>query len=82
MIDRLNKEADFDGGVVVVQPLAQGLIPMINEQDGLYTLYLRGLQDGQKVEETRVVDCITRGINPFENTDESLSVLQILNSDI
>lgn len=70
MIDRLNKEADFDGGVVVVQPLAQGLIPMINEQDGLYTLYLRGLQDGQKVEETRVVDCITRGINPFENTDE------------
>ncbi len=48
MIDRLNKEADFDGGVVVVQPLAQGLIPMINEQDGLYTLYLRGLQDGQK----------------------------------
>ena len=43
---------------------------MINEQDGLYTLYLRGLQDGQKVEETRVVDCITRGINPFENTDE------------
>ena len=70
MIDRLNKEADFDGGVVVVQPLAQGLIPMINEQDGLYTLYLRGLQDGQKVEETRGVDCITRGINPFENTDE------------
>ena len=70
MIDRLNKEADFDGGVVVVQPLAQGLIPMIIEQDGLYTLYLRGLQDGQKVEETRVVDCITRGINPFENTDE------------
>ena len=70
MIDRLNKEADFDGGVVVVQPLAQGLIPMINEQDGLYTLYLRGLQDGQKVEETRVVDCITRGINPFENSDE------------
>lgn len=70
MIDRLNKEADFDGGVVVVQPLAQGLIPMINEQDGLYTLYLRGLQDGEKVEETRVVDCITRGINPFENTDE------------
>lgn len=70
MIDKLNKEADFDGGVVVVQPLAQGLIPMINEQDGLYTLYLRGLQDGQKVEETRVVDCITRGINPFENTDE------------
>lgn len=70
MIDRLNKETDFDGGVVVVQPLQNGLIPMINEQDGLYTLYLRGLQDGKKVEETRVVDCITRGIDPYTNTDE------------
>lgn len=70
MIDKLNKETDFNGGVVVVQPLAQGLVPMINDQDGLYTLYLRGLQKGNKVEETRIVDCITRGINPFENTDE------------
>lgn len=76
MIDRLNKETDFNGGVVVVQPLAQGLIPMINEQDGLYTLYLRGLQEGKKVEETRVVDCITRGINPYENTENSLSAPQ------
>lgn len=70
MIDKLNKEMDWNGGVVLVQPLAQGLVPMINEQDGLYTLYLRGLQNGEKVEETRVVECVTRGINPYENTDE------------
>lgn len=70
MIDKLNKEMDWNGGVVLVQPLAQGLVPMINEQDGLYTLYLRGLQNGEKIEETRVVECVTRGINPYENTDE------------
>jgi len=70
MIDRLNKEANGDYGVVVVQPLPTGLIPMINEQDGLYTLYLRGLLNGEKTEETRIVECITRGINPFENPDE------------
>lgn len=70
MIDRLNKEADADCGVVVVQPLAGGMVDMLNEQDGQYTLYLRGLLNGEKVEETRVVDCITRGINPFVNTDE------------
>lgn len=69
MIDRLNKENGGDYGVVLVQPLATGLIDMINEQDGLYSLYLRGLQKGEKVEETRVVDCITRGINPFVDTD-------------
>ena len=68
MIDRLNKEMDFDCGVVVVQPLPTGLIDMLNEQDGLYDLYLRGLQNGERVEETRIVECITRGINPYADT--------------
>ncbi len=69
MIDRLNKEANWNGGVVLVQPLPQGLCDMINEQDGLYDLYLRGLQNGERVEETRVVECVTRCINPFADTD-------------
>lgn len=43
---------------------------MINEQDGLYSLYLRGLQKGERIEETRVVECVTRGINPFSDTEE------------
>lgn len=69
MFDRLNKENNGDYGVVVVQPLASGIIDKLNEQDGLYSLYLRGLQDGQKTEETRVVECITRAINPYTDTD-------------
>lgn len=70
MIDKLNKENGGDYGVVVVQPLENGLINMINEQNGLYSLYLRGLLNGKRVEETRVVECITRGINPYVDTDE------------
>ncbi len=73
MIDKLNKEAGWNGGVAVVQPLPTGLIPMLNEQDGLYSLYLRGLLDGKKVEETSVIECITRGIDPYKNTDEYLA---------
>lgn len=69
MIDRLNKEYNWNGGVVVVQPLASGLCDKLNEQDGLYDLYLRGLKNGNRVEETRVVECITRAINPYEDTD-------------
>lgn len=69
MIDRLNKENGGDYGVVLVQPLDKGLVDMINEQDGLYSLYLRGLQNGERVEETRVVECVTRGINPFADTE-------------
>lgn len=65
MFDKLNKENEGDFGIVVVQPLESGLIDKLNEQDGLYSLYLRGLQNGKKTEEIRIVDCITRGINPY-----------------
>lgn len=70
MFDRLNKENNGDFGVVVVQPINVGpVVGFLNEQDGLYDLYLRGLMDGEKVEENRVVECITRGINPYTDTD-------------
>ena len=42
MIDRLNKENGGDYGVVLVQPLSSPMLDkFINDQDGLYDLYLR-----------------------------------------
>ncbi len=70
MIDKLNKENGGDYGVTIVQPLTGGLVDKLNAQDGRYSLYLRGLLKGEKVEETRIVDCVTRGINPYTDTDE------------
>lgn len=71
MVDRLNKENGGDYGVVLVQPLSNPMIDkFINDQQGLYDLYLRGLQNGERVEETRVVECVTRCIDPFLRTDE------------
>ena len=40
--DIANEKAGYNGKVVLVQPIAQGLTDLINEQQGLYTLYLRG----------------------------------------
>lgn len=71
MFDRLNKENGGDFGVVVVQPINAGpVMDFLNEQDGLYDLYLRGLVNGKKAEENRVVECITRGINPYTDKKE------------
>lgn len=70
MFDMLNKKCGGDFGVVVVQPRAGGRADDLNEQDGLYTLYSRGLINGVKAEEGYFIDCITRGINPYEATDE------------
>lgn len=66
MFHQMNKEGLFNGRVVVVQPIAQGLVDKINEQDGLYTLLLRGLREGKATEEREVISSISRGINPYQ----------------
>ena len=38
--DMSNEKVGWNGKVALVQPIAQGLTKLINEQEGLYTLYL------------------------------------------
>jgi tagaturonate reductase len=75
-VDKMNKEADFNGSVVIVQPLATGLVDMLNEQDGLYTLYLQGLKDGKAVKEHSVINSISRSLNPYSQYEEYLKVAE------
>ncbi|MGA9590624.1 MAG: tagaturonate reductase [Salegentibacter sp.] len=74
IIDKLNAEADFNAGVAVIQPLAGGLIDVLNEQDGLYNLFMKGVKKGQQIEERRTITCIQKGINPYEDYQEFLDL--------
>ena len=67
--DLANEKADWNGKCVLVQPIAPGLAKMINEQEGLYTLYLRGSEKGQKVDAKRVISSVSRCLNPYEKDD-------------
>lgn len=66
-IDMMNEKAGFNGKVVLTQPIAQGLAPMINEQEGLYTLFLRGRENGEKVNRKRVISCVKSCNNPYDD---------------
>lgn len=72
-IDRMNEEAGFDSKVVLVQPIANhggfDLSKVINEQEGLYTLYLRGFADGKKVNDKRIISCVSRCLNVYSDYD-------------
>ncbi|WP_160724530.1 tagaturonate reductase [Bacillus sp. USDA818B3_A] len=71
IIDKMNKEANFNGSVVVVQPREHGTtINKLNEQDGLFTLYLQGIKNKQAVREHSVINCISRGINTYTSYSE------------
>ncbi|PWM62241.1 MAG: tagaturonate reductase [Subdoligranulum variabile] len=67
--DLANEKAGWNGKCVLVQPIAPGLAKMINEQDGLYTLYLRGSENGRKVDDKRVISSVSRCLNPYEKDD-------------
>lgn len=64
--DVANEKAGWNGKCVLVQPIQMGLADMINEQEGLYTLYLRGRENGEKVDRKRVISCVSRCLNPYD----------------
>lgn len=73
MIHRMNRTGLFQGSIVAIQPTPHGkVVPKLNAQDGLYTVVLRGIQDGKRVDDAEIVSVITRGINPYEDWEAVL----------
>ena len=72
IVNQTNKATDFNAGVVVVQPMPFGRCAELEAVDGLYTLYLQGLQNGKAVREHEVIKCLQDFINPFTQYDKYL----------
>jgi len=71
---KLNKEVGFDAGIAVVQPLENGMVHMLNDQDGLYTLFLNGIKKGEKIQEIERITNVVAGINPYTNYNDYLDL--------
>ena len=76
IIWKMNRNAGFNGGVVVVQPIDRGMVDMLNSQDGLYHLNLQGMDHGKAVDSIDLIDVINRGINPYREFDEYLKLAE------
>lgn len=58
MIECSNRAGKFNGMVQLVQPLPHGTAELIESQQGLYTLVLRGMEHGAPVEKRQVIGCV------------------------
>ncbi len=65
IIYNMNQKTDFNGSVVVVQPLAGGMVDWLNVQDCLYHVNLQGRLNGEPVNSITRIDSISRAINPY-----------------
>jgi tagaturonate reductase len=71
---QLNDQVAFNGGIAVVQPINNGMVELLNKQDGLYTLFLRGIENGKTIDEKHLISNIVKGINPYENFQQYLDL--------
>jgi tagaturonate reductase len=62
-IDKANKKGIFNGRVVVVKSTDKGGADDFNEQDGLYTHLVKGVENGQPVEESILNAAISRTLS-------------------
>lgn len=65
----MNEKAGFNSKVVLVQPINSGeaVKHFINGQEGLYTLFLRGSENGRKVNVKRVISSVSRCLNAYSD---------------
>ena len=75
-IHKMNEQGLYDGKAVVVQPIAKGLIPVINEQKGVYHQFLRGMENGKVEDQCIEVTSISRGVDPYTDYAEYLKLAQ------
>jgi len=73
---QLNEKTDFNGGIAVVQPIEQGMVDVLNEQDGLYTLFLRGIENEKTIDQRHLITNIVKGINPYKDFQSFLKLAQ------
>jgi tagaturonate reductase len=74
MIDKMNGIGEFNGSVVLCQPIAHGMADQINNQNGIYTVLMRGVENGEIVEKTDVVTSVSRCINSYADFGELLKI--------
>lgn len=73
-IDKANREGIFNGRVVVVKSTDTGSATEFDKQDSLYTLYIKGIEDGREVDEQIICSSVSRVLSAGKDWETILKV--------
>lgn len=73
-IDEMNKQGLYDGKIAVVSPTNAKTVEILNQQNCIYNLYLRGIESGKKICEHTEIHSISRAVNPYADFDAYLAL--------
>jgi len=71
-----NEKTGFNGSVVVVQPIEKGLCGVLENQNCVYTHVMRGLKNGESTVEKKLIDVISRTIEPYKDWGAYIELAQ------
>jgi tagaturonate reductase len=72
MVDVANEKGVYGGGVAVAAPRRHERPPALHAQEGLYTVLIRGRENGADVVERRVVTTVQAALDPYAQWGEML----------
>ncbi len=76
-IDILNEKTDFNGGIAIVKPISVGNLEQFKKQNNVYTVVLRGKQDGKVVNEPRIITSVEKAIDANDDYEEYMSLAHL-----
>src|SRR4030095_4617204 len=59
-IDKANRNGFFNGRIVMVKSTASGDTKDFKDQDSLYTLCIRGIEEGRNIQQMLVISSVSR----------------------
>lgn len=72
MVDVANERGVYAAGVAIAAPRRHERPPALTAQDGLYTVLLRGRENGVDVAERRIVTTVQTALDPYAQWGEML----------
>ncbi|MCR5278951.1 MAG: tagaturonate reductase [Lachnospiraceae bacterium] len=70
MFDICNEKGLFDGSIVLAKPIEFGSLENFGKQDNLYTVSLRGIQDGEAKIQNRIVTGIADTVDVYADYEK------------
>ena len=75
-LHEMNELGTYSGKAVVIQPIEKGRIDDLNAQNCRYHLLIRGMENGEKVNNCIEIKSISQAINPYTDYNDYLKLAE------
>lgn len=77
MIDIANEKGSFNGSIAIVKPISFGNLDAFKEQNNLYTVLLRGKENGEVINDSRIITSVSKVLDCADDYEEYMALAHL-----